>query len=348
MRKLPILIFGIATAALLLALVWWLSPAPPLPPSASTTAGEAPPIQTIGQPPTSPTNQITIGTYPWQGDTYAPLPADREVGYDPSLPQWEEWRRRKIADSKFEWKMPINFYGKVLDQNGQPIQGVNVRFQWTDTSAAGTSEKLTETDGMGMFSLQNEKGKRLGVFVSKDGYHAVDRGRGSFEYAAFYEPIYHEPEASNPVVFQLIKKRPADALVRTEQEVKLPQIGSVATVKMDASTNIEIKLLANETKSDQPWSVQVTANGGGLQATIDEFPVEAPTGGYQSSTTLDRKSPKPPNWSGLHQGGIFYVKTANGYGRLELRMITGKDWARVTTYVNPTGSRNLESESKSP
>jgi hypothetical protein len=88
-------------------------------------------------------------------------------------PRWEWWKQMKKRDPKFEWKMPINFYGKVLDQANQPVHGASVRFQWTDMSAAGTTEKFTTTDAQGMFSLTGEKGKNLGVYVSKSGYHAV-------------------------------------------------------------------------------------------------------------------------------------------------------------------------------
>ena len=59
--------------------------------------------------------------------------------------------------------------------------------RWTDISAAGTTEKFTQTDAQGMFSLIDEKGKNLGVHVSKDGYHAVGGGRANFVYAAFFE-----------------------------------------------------------------------------------------------------------------------------------------------------------------
>jgi len=344
-----IIFLAVFAGALFLAVLWWWNSPTPFKPSApKTIAGNSSPIQTNSQSLASTTNQNTSGSYSWQGDTYAPLPADRKPGYDPSLPQWAEWRRRRKADSNFEWKMPINFWGKVVDQNDQPVRGAKIRFQWTDLSPSGTTEKFTESDGQGLFSLINEKGKNMGVYLSKSKYHVVDKGRASFEYAAFFEPHYHEPDSKKPVIFRLVKKQANEPLVRTEQEVKLPQIGSVATVELDASTTIEIKLLANEINPDQPWSVQLTTSGGGLQATMDEFPVEAPAGGYQSSTIVDRKSPRQPNWSGLHQGGMFYVKTASGYGRLELRMITGKDWARVTTYVNPSGSRNLESDLTSP
>jgi len=239
--------------------------------------------------------------------------------------------------------MPINFYGRVIDQNGQPVQGAKVRLQWTDMSAAGTTEKFTETDVQGMFSLSNEKGKRLSVFVAKDGYRAVKRGRASFEYAAFFEPNYIEPDPNNPVIFQLIKRQEAQPLIKTEQEIRLPQAGSATTVRLDNTTSLDVSLLANQIKPDQPWSIRVAVTGGGLQTAADEFPMEAPTDGYQSSVAIDRKSPKPSGWSGLYQGGVLYVKTAQGYGRVEIRMLAGDNKARVTTYLNPSGSRNLES-----
>ena len=44
----------------------------------------------------------------------------------------------------------------------------------TDISAAGTTEKFTQTDAQGMFSLIDEKGKNLGVHVSKDGAALTD------------------------------------------------------------------------------------------------------------------------------------------------------------------------------
>ena len=42
---------------------------------------------------------------------------------------WEWWKQMKKRDPKFEWKMPVNFYGKVVDQASQPVERANVRFQ---------------------------------------------------------------------------------------------------------------------------------------------------------------------------------------------------------------------------
>jgi hypothetical protein len=325
-----ILILATITVILLVAW-WWNRPVPPNPPappvanpSSTIQASESSPTPT----PTEPVNYEvpTKGRYQSIGD-----------------PRWEWWKKMKKLDPKFEWKMPVNFYGKIIDQAAQPVQGAKIRFQWTDTSAAGTAEKFTESDAQGMFFLTGERGKNLGVYVSKDGYHAVHDGRGNFEYAAFFEPNFIEPDPNNPVVFQLIKKQEAQPLIKAEREIRLPQIGSTTAVPLNDTTALEVSLLANHIRPDQPWTMRVAVTGGGLQTAADEFPVEAPTDGYQSTVAIDRKSPKPSGWSGLYQGGVLYVKTAQGYGRVEIRMLAGDNRARVTTYLNPSGSRNLES-----
>jgi hypothetical protein len=245
-------------------------------------------------------------------------------------------------DPKFEWKMPIRFYGKVIDQDGEPVRGARIRYGWN--SVNGSNESFGESDAQGMFSIEGIKGKLLSVRIQKDGYHARKDGFRAFEYAAFFEPYYHEPEPNEPVIFELLKKQKAPPLVRTEQEIRLPQGGSAVAVRLDDTTSIEVRLLANATKPDQPWSMRIAASGGALQTAADEFPVEAPTDGYQSSVIIDRKSPKPSGWSGLYQGGVLYLKTAKGYGWVEIKMLAGDDKARVTTYFNPSGSQNLENE----
>jgi hypothetical protein len=141
----------------------------------------------------------------------------------------------------------------------------------------------------------------------------------------------------------LIKKQEAESLIKEERVIRLPQVGSETTVRLSDTTALQVGLLANHINPDQPWSIRVAVTGGGLQTATDEFPVEAPINGYQPSVAIDRKSPKPSGWSELYQGGVLYVKTAQGYGRLEIKMLAGDNKARVTTYLNPSGSRNLES-----
>jgi hypothetical protein len=177
----------------LVAILWWLTrPIPALPSAPSTTAASS--------------NRATIKTAP---STPASLPLTYEVpgagkyqGLSDS--RWKWWNEIQRRDPAFEWKMPINFYGKVVDGNSQPVADADVRYGWNDTT--GSHERLDKSDAGGLFSLTGISGKIVSVSVSKKGYHAGNAARGSFEYAAFFEWNYHEPDANNPVIFRLVKK----------------------------------------------------------------------------------------------------------------------------------------------
>lgn len=133
-------------------------------------------------------------------------------------PRWVWWNQQNARDPSFEWKMPIEFYGKIVDQHNKPVEGVKVVFQWTDTSPTGTSERTVYSNSDGSFELVGVQGKRLGLTqIYKDGYYLVTNDmRHSFEYAAFFEENYHQPDAKTPVVFRLRKKGdlPQELIVR--------------------------------------------------------------------------------------------------------------------------------------
>ena len=112
----------------------------------------------------------------------------------------------KKRDPKFEWRMPVNFYGKVVDQASQPVPGATASFIWTDMSAQGTSTIESVSDHQGLFVLDGVQGKRLQVRLKKDGYYTNADNPLSFEYASFFEPNYHNPDRQNPVIFRLRKK----------------------------------------------------------------------------------------------------------------------------------------------
>ncbi len=88
--------------------------------------------------------------------------------------------------------------------------------------------------------------------------------------------------------------------------------------------------------------MRISVLNGGLQTSVEEFPFSAPTSAYQPSLLLDDRTPKPPMWSDLYEGGEFYFQSGSNYGRIDVEMISGKDWVRIKSWVNPSGSTNLE------
>lgn len=267
--------------------------------------------------------------------------------YEPEDPRWKWWHDMEKKDPKFEWKTLINFYGKVVDYDtGMPIEGAEVDLTWTDLSWNGSSERKIYTDIHGNFSMTNARGKNLGVSgLKKKGYLRSNAEQQlSFEYAGFWEKSYHQPDSSTPVIFRMKKKGVAEALVHKEGEIFIEKDKGEILIHLDQETVLYLKLLENETGTTENWAIRVSIPNGGIQISTEEFPYTAPQNNYQSSLILDLKTEKPKKWVNLYEGGQFYVKTTAGnYARLELKMISGKNFIEYTLFLNPTpGHRNLE------
>lgn len=299
----------------------------------------------------------------YSGKTYIQLPpSPPSEPYDSNDPRWTEWRRRNKEDRDWEWRMPINFYGKVVDENNRPVEGVEIYFTWTDISAKGNGETTLRSDANGLFSLTEIKGKHLAVAsVKKEGYHtSLKQNHFSFEYAAFFDEHYHIPDSNNPVIFHLIKKGEIEPLYFWEKFYGLSSDGTPHYFDLRKQRKIVgglpqgdfvIRVVRRQTpphgeKFD--WSVAIEGvNDTKLIESEEEFMFKAPEDGYKTSYFL-QKNISESDW----QPDIvkkFYIKTADGkFGRWELEIrprYNDKAAIDMEFYFNPSGSRNLEFDS---
>ncbi len=275
-----------------------------------------------------------------------------------SDPRWPLRRKLQEEDPQYEWRTPISFYGKVVDQDGAPISGVLARLSWTDLSPKGTSLANRTTDAQGLFSITGITGKRLGVGdLEKEGYVAA-RGTNpyTFEYPGFWEPSYHIPDPANPVVFRMRKKRPPANLTAISGKgvvdfgvpfpIPLPLSEDSGS---PAGTAPPLSVTVFESRVPPPiWRAQIRVAEGGLLPANDAYPFEAPEGGYVATVDLVHESPRPPGWQRIDNGGWFYLKTPKGYGLLEIRQMAGKRTLHYRVWMNPEGGRDLEQDSLSP
>ncbi|MCX6937919.1 MAG: carboxypeptidase-like regulatory domain-containing protein [Verrucomicrobia bacterium] len=304
--------------------LWSLKKVPPAPPPPVVAEAQTPPLA-----PVTPTTSKVVPP---------PRTTDKE-----ELNQW--WVKMNKLDKNFEWKMPIEFYGKVVDDKDQPIEKTTIRFQWTDLSREGTSEYNTISDSQGLFRLDGVTGKNLGVQVRKEGYkHYFIGTQFSFEYAAYFEDSFHVPDRNNPVIFRLRKNREAEALIfrnNQEAEIAVGQKRSFSIGSSGAAVVIE-RLPDIPDYGRRGWAARVSVPGGGLVLSTEEFPFEAPENGYAPFIEVTDKTPKPLVWQS-DNGAAFFVKTPQGYGRITVRNTQGAAWVYVTSYLNPNpNSRNLE------
>ncbi len=257
-----------------------------------------------------------------------------------------------------EWRTPIAFYGKVVDEHGNPVAGAEVHFVWTDLSPKGSSESETTSDSVGFFALRSVKGKVLTVEVSKQGYYAYRPFPVGYFYAG--ENQNFVPDQSNPVVFRLKKQGVGEPLVATE----FPGFAKIAQLRRDG-TPVEIDLMKGaivplgngqlklELWGDPierstkvfNWKSRLSVDGGGLAESADQFDFEAPKQGYRPSIEINMPS-SSETWQGEIKRNYFIQLPGEKYCRIELYLLARNGVYTIKSFVNPSGSRNLEPDPK--
>jgi hypothetical protein len=189
--------------------------------------------------------------------------------------------------------------------------------------------------------------------IERAGYEYATTNRNGFEYSAFFEEEYHIPNPANRVIFRMHRKVEGASLVTISDKFKIQSDETVAinlrTGKQDKTTaSFVVELVDNSDPTGRKWAARISAPGGGLQPANDEFATVAPEEGYVPEIGIDQDTPQPGGFQSgtLYKGGKFYVKTSSGYALVEFRMIPGNKSIRVTSYLNPSGSRNLEFDDK--
>ena len=264
--------------------------------------------------------------------------------------------RTDLIERAFDdWRTPINFYGKVVDERGEPVAGANISFGWTDLSPEGYSRATTTSDANGLFFLEGRTGKHLSVAVSKEGYYTSWSNVDSFFYAGENENFV--PDRNAPVIFHLRKKGRGEHLIQKDFP---PGIGQIWQLRSDG-TAIELDLfkgtkvpvgtgqlrlefwrdLSDKMANRFDWKLRLSVPGGGLIETDEEFAFQAPKDGYQSSVAIEMPAAKQ-SWRGEIRTK-YYVRLPNGtFGRIDIYLLAYNGVFTVHSAVNPTGSRNLE------
>ncbi len=261
-----------------------------------------------------------------------------------------------MADPQYDWKQPINFYGRVVDENNAAVVGANIHFGWNDISLEGTSEADTMSDGNGGFSLTDRHGKCMSVTVSKDGYYTYPSERlRSFEYANPFDGLFH-PDPMNPVVFHLRKKGVGVDLIASHApmstfiRIATPTNGSPVFLdffSQKISNAGQLKIEGWKEHKDfktaqNNWALRLTIPDGGFAENTDEFPFEAPDTDYLSIVEWHFTN-GTPDWRGTINKK-YYMKFGNPprYGRITVDTTAFSPGVLLEFAINPDGSRNLE------
>lgn len=263
-------------------------------------------------------------------------------------------------------KKPQNFYGKVIDQDGNPLAGVSVvgKLVLNDGTYGGvkTQEYDTTTDSDGLFEFTGLHGAGLGITISKPGYE------NGWKNDAYQSPSGGQSSPADRVIYRMWSTNVHEQLITGDKSFEVVPDGRPYFINLTDGTISEheggdLKVWIEYT--NQPvrgqlydWSAGIEVINGGLwevpQAAMNSgfsdkpsIPMyEAPADGYVSSFSLKEQI------KGGQRGEIgsryFYLLLNNGkeYGRMNINLFAPHGHLhpgliRISYAINPSGSRIL-------
>jgi len=255
---------------------------------------------------------------------------------------------------------PIEFYGRVVDQNSQPVSDAEVGFQAADQFMASGTRYSAKSDGDGYFSITGIRGAGLDVIVSKHGY---DTSKGhsdqTFGYGMGPDSFRKVPPTKDkPATFVLRKKAAPDRLVRiSSRQYLITKDGTPNEVNLETGKavaagegHLRVECWANdELKDDQrrfDWKCRISVPRGGLVERNPEFDFEAPEDGYRPAEEITVRADDPRQRWSPEEDREYFLKLGGGkYARVHLSVGVGRNpMVILESYLNPSGSRNLEYE----
>lgn len=342
MRK-RVLIVGLLALAAFLA--WWHWPR-------TQSVAPTPSVAT-------PSPESEVGSAKNTKNPSASTPAQASAVPAAAKPGLKE-QLREVMNSA---NRPISFFGKVIDQDGNPIPDVKVTFEIRYMKEVGpvgivdTFDYPAVTTGAdGRFALTGEKGSVMGVKkLEKIGYDPSEKSfRRSFAYWQDKNP--YQPDSDRPEIFHMWKKAGAEKLVRKGIGHAIRYDGTPSTFDLLTGSavspgDLRVSLTRNPRQiaygqRNYEWTATIDVPNGGVIASTAEQMYLAPADGYQDKVIVHMPA-NDPQWTNLKEVAV-YLKLRDGkyYGRAKLEFMVGSDRETtpfsITSFVNPSGSRNLE------
>lgn len=274
-----------------------------------------------------------------------------------SSPQKRLDRKQAVELVQSIYSAPIAFYGRTQDEHGNPIPNANIEFSVLDKFWNPGTKYGATSDDNGLFSLTGANGAAVSVAVWKQGYAGITgKSNGAFSYGMPFDAQRDRPTPTkeHPAIFVLRKKAEADPLFVVRRDISIPKDGSPVDVNLRTGKpvaigqgDIRIECWTADNVRDASghyeWKARIIAPGGGLaQQRSTELEVTAPETGYESMIEVAMPQASP-DWRCDHDAHYWVRLRDQTYARMRLRITTAGDhFVSISSYLNPSGSRNLE------
>jgi hypothetical protein len=268
----------------------------------------------------------------------------------------------------------IDFFGKVVDQDGKAIEGARVEMdfvagEWKSVSQYPQQPLVrlhretitTQTGTDGTFTLTNLEGHGLELkAVTKEGYNLTKHLKRFYYYSATSEPFHADPH--NPIIFVLWEKSRQDQLTTKDKNYEVVPDGRPYSIDLkrrligedtNGSGDLVFRLTrpASITRAGHyDWSFSIETRGANRLAPVDQdydtmvFPPDSGyTNLYHESHLASDHAWRMAGWK------QFYVKLDEGRSYAKMALIwdavaanagpgTNKAGIRIQYTLNPNGS----------
>lgn len=270
-----------------------------------------------------------------------------------STPSTEASRQDAIAQLE---ATPILFFGKVIDQYDLPVAGARVTYTVHHLRFSGNSPiEGPVTDRDGGFEVQTQ-GPSLTVSVSHPQYYGGEGAERQVDYRhpSAAHPYSPKPTKENPTLFRLVRKGPAENLVQVpSKELRLPLNGQAVEINLGGRPFAVIARLTSSSTALGPnqfkrfdWTISLAVSNGGLIERLNSLDFKAPDTGYLPEASVEMTANANPRWSSRINKDYFVHFSDGRYGRFQITVSGDTGFCRFKSYLNPSGSRNLEYDEK--
>ncbi len=323
-------------------------------------------------------------------ESMAKLPLQDEVAYSKKANQWisQMLIRQAQAKSKDEaenkkrsnafWDRAsdfsdaqltkVEFYGRIVDQYGDPVPGVKVPYSAGGYYlASGSGAGFVMTDAEGIFVIDDAKGHSLHIRKpEKEGYKFkfYHEGPGAVRLEGFgHNPskVWFTYTKEKPYVFKAWKVDDyPPSLISDNTLLGVHPDGRIYTVDFSKSGREILRkgevsgdLRISMTRTERDWSLQIGVLDGGVQETKDFYLNLAPETGYQASIKYTAKDEEPKQQereiSILKRRLYFTSRNGEVYGRIKMEVepyFNTKSAISFDYAVNMASDRNLTVKEK--
>jgi hypothetical protein len=305
-----------------------------------------------------------------------PILDDDDVAKPPDVTEADWQRFLRMHEARKASNRKVSFYGRVIDQNGDPVPGVVISTEITRREEsiariiADGKDQITDkldfiTNSDGWFLIPERKGYALSIEkFTKEGYERPGRGvKVDFMFGQLLRNPqsneFHHPDPAHPVVFTMWKKGKTEPLIATAVNLRFLEKERIDTLYLPLVLNAEAKSNPVEgwdikarvsIRSRDDWTFTLEGNDGcGFIVTNDIHTNLAPEVGYIPSITVSSSdSDVRPD---VNRSIKVYYRGRNGNKFAAFRMEFGP-WGQrgennftielMDLRINPNGSRNLE------